>query len=98
MPHQKGACQVHEWFRADGNSVVYFIMRWRIRYALAAILCVLAVAATDASAATRLAGIASSSKYLQYYGSDFSSNNLQTIKQFDVVRSEEHTSELQSPM
>ena len=85
MPHQKGACQVHEWFRADGNSVVYFIMRWRIRYALAAILCVLAVAAADASAATRLAGIASSSKYLQYYGSDFSSNNLQTIKQFDVV-------------
>ena len=69
-------------------------MRWRIRYALVAILCVLAVAAGDAPAATRLAGIASSSKYLQYYGSDFSSNNLQTIRQFDVVALDPNVSTL----
>jgi hypothetical protein len=74
-----------KWVRASDNGVVYLIMSWRIRYALAATLCLFGIAAVDASAATRLAGITSSSKYLQYYGSDFSSNNLQTIKQFDVV-------------
>ena len=60
-------------------------MRWRIRYALVVTLCLLGFAVVNATAATRLAGITSSSKYLQYYGSDFSSNNLQTIKQFDIV-------------
>ncbi len=32
-----------------------------------------------------MAGISSSSKYLQYYGSNFSASNLQVIAQFDVV-------------
>jgi len=60
-------------------------MRSQFRYACTAVLCVLAARATEALAATRLAGITSSSKYLQYYGSDFSASNLQTIAQFDIV-------------
>ena len=57
----------------------------RIRYICAVVLVTLVVAASPARAATRLANITSSSKYLQYYGSDFSTSNLQVMSQFDVV-------------
>ncbi|HUJ09498.1 MAG TPA: fibronectin type III domain-containing protein [Verrucomicrobiae bacterium] len=40
---------------------------------------------TNMHAATPLLGISSASKYIQYYGSDFSSSNLQVLSQFDVV-------------
>ena len=45
----------------------------------------LVVIGSRALAATRMSGINSSSKYLQYYGSDFSTSNLQLISTFDVV-------------
>lgn len=53
--------------------------------ALAVFFAVLGVAATIAQGATQLVGISSSSKYMQYYGSDFGTSNLQTLSQFDVV-------------
>jgi hypothetical protein len=56
--------------------------------ALGGLLCaaVLAMAGTSpAGAATPLANINSSSKYLQYYGNDFTTASLDRIAQFDVV-------------
>ena len=60
-------------------------MRSRLGCICAVALATLLAAASLARAATRLANITSSSKYLQYYGSDFSTSNLQVISQFDIV-------------
>jgi hypothetical protein len=45
----------------------------------------LALVAVSVRAATRMPGITSASKYVQYYGSDFSASNLQLLAGFDVV-------------
>lgn len=52
---------------------------------LAVSLSLMALATADLQAATPMAGITSSNKFVIYYGNDFTTNNLNSLAKFDVV-------------
>jgi hypothetical protein len=64
---------------------VAFITRSSRAAVLAASLGLIALATAHLQAATPMAGITSSNKFLIYYGDDFSTSNLVALSKFDVV-------------